>query len=139
MADQKDSTTAPPAPPSYDWGPMTARRVDNLRAPKIPDVPARIVELAQESYDGKPVYAEDGKTPLVDEAGNPILGHVMEYDFGPDNVEMAREFAKHMKNAGLHTQPLSSVSVAPDPENDGREHVVRWKAGERKGRKATSA
>lgn len=133
MADQ------PPTPPAFDWGAVSGRRVENLRAPKIPDVPEAIVALAQASYDGTPVLQEDGKTPVLDEEGNKVLGHVMEYDFGPDNVAMATEFAKHMKNAGLHTEPLSSVSVAPDPENDGRAHVVRWKAGARKGRKGTSA
>jgi hypothetical protein len=118
----------------FDWGKVAGRTTTNLRAPKIPDVPAPIVKLAEESYHGKP-------TGATDDEGKPILGHVMEYDFGKGNEEMASAFAKHMRNAGHHThvngsKHETSVSVAQDPENDGSKHIVRWRTGEKKGRKS---
>jgi hypothetical protein len=103
-----------------DWEDVEGQAVERLRTPKPVAVPASIVRQAQRSYDEnanmeKSFYTEDGEP----------------------NPERAAKFAKHMKNAGLHTDPHTSLSVFIDPDNNGSTHVVTWKAGGRRGRAAS--
>lgn len=103
---------------AVDWGAITGKTVERLRKPKIPDVPAAIVKLAQASYDE---------------------GTVKSYQFAKSvDEKVVEKFASHLRNAGHHTSPLTSVSAVIDPEDDGNKHLVHWKAGGRRG-KASSA
>lgn len=111
---------------SHDWTAVTGRAVRRLKAPKIVPVPEPIVRQAQRSYDG----VQDPENPEGD------LLHVLEHDF--KDKAKAAEFARLMRKAGDHTTPLTSVSAVIDPENDGSETVVRWRAGNRRGAKATA-
>lgn len=119
----------------FDWSKVNGQAVERLRAPKVYDVPAKIVELAQASFDGVPLR-RNGK-PVMDANGEPVLTHNMRHDFGAGYEKMAEEFATHMRHAGDHTTPLTSVSAVIDPDNDGSAHVVSWKAGNRRGRQQT--
>lgn len=105
------------APAEFDWKDVGGRFVERLRDPKVIPVPAPIVRQAQRSLDGEADPKREGK-----------LLHNMSHEF--PNKEMAAAFAKHMKNAGAHTEPRSSVSVVID-EHD--ERIVKWKAGKRRG------
>lgn len=97
----------------YDWSKINGSTADRLRAPKIIPVPAHIVKLAQASYDD---------------------GEVKKYRF-PDGTpeKVVEEFAEHLKNAGLHTEPNTSVQPVIDPENEGDLLRIHWKAGLRRG------
>lgn len=103
---------------AVDWSKITGTTADRLRKPKIPAVPAHIVGLAQASLDSN---------------------EVKKFEF-PASVDKAvvEEFARHLRNSGHHTKPLSSVSAVIDPEETGNDHLVHWKAGGRRG-KASSA
>jgi hypothetical protein len=114
---------------AIDWSKITGKNVERLRASKVTPVPAHIVKLAQASFD---------------------QGTNMEFDFSnlikdaEQAVATAAEFAKHMRNAGNHTTPATSVSVVVGPEDLNEagdrvklaDHVVRWKAGKRRGKAA---
>jgi hypothetical protein len=121
MADKTDKK-------EYDWTGVNGQAANRLRAPRIPDVPAPIVKLAQKSWDGEEIEVDDEK----------VVTHVLRYDFGKGNEEMAAEFAKQMRNAGHHTTPLTSVQAAIDPDGDGSKHIVAWQAGQRRGRRSTN-
>jgi len=96
------------APIEFDFSELQAVTVDRLRAKKVTPVPAPIIKLAQLSYD--------------DEA-------VKELNLGSE--ERAAAFAAHMRNAGDHTKPVSSLTVVIDEDDKA---VVRWRAGKRRGR-----
>lgn len=99
---------------AVDWGKITGTTADRLRKPKVPAVPGPIVKLAQASLD---------------------TSEVKKFRF-PDGTELkvVEEFATHLRNSGHHTNPLSSVSVAIDPEDEGDKLLVHWKAGGRRGK-----
>ena len=134
-----------------EWDSLNAEFVTTLREQKIEPVPEPIVKLAQKSLDG------------AVHPGNPELRlHSMQLTF--DSEAKAAAFAKHMRNAGAHTSPPSSVTVVIDPErtkvekldesgqpvlNDAGKPVkvpgppvnpckVAWRAGQRRGRTAGS-
>ena len=117
--------------PGFDWGTVTGHAVELLKAPKIPDVPAEIIRQAQRSYDGVPLRDKEG-TEIKDSDGAVVVTHNLHHTFPSD--EMAAAFAKHMKNAGLHTVPRASVTVVIDPLSSGDKKTVGWKAGKRRGR-----
>lgn len=117
---------------TYDWSGVTGQAVELLKLPKIPDVPEPIVRQAQRSYDGVPLK-KDGKQ-VKDEDGNDVLTHNLRHTF--ESEGMAAAFAKHMKNAGHHTTPKTSLTVAIDPLERGDKKTVGWKAGKRRGRGA---
>lgn len=114
---------------AIDWTKITGKNVERLRASKVTPVPGHIVKLAQESYTS-------GTNKEVD-----FAALVKDADKA---VATAAEFAKHMRNAGNHTTPPTSVSVVIGPEDfDERgeriklaDTVVRWKAGKRRGKAA---
>lgn len=108
---------------SFDWDNVNGKASDYLRAPKVVPVPAGIVAAAQKSFDGEEVNGE-------------VLHH-RRHRFQSD--KMAEAFAAHMKNAGLHTTPHTSISVAIDPDNTGDKRVVSWYATKRRGRGAAKA
>lgn len=116
-------------PEPYDFGAFEASVVERLVAQKIQPVPSAIVRHAQRSLDGVPHPKDPSKTM-----------HVLSHEF--PTPELAAEFAKHMRHAGNHTNPLSTVSVAIDPDNPDRGGTpvnpckVAWRAGARKGAKA---
>jgi hypothetical protein len=107
----------------FDWSGVNGQAVERLRAPKIPDVPKEIVAMAQRAYDGV-------KDPKSGE-----MFHVLSHRFGSD--EQAAAFAKHVKNAGHHTTPLSTVTAVIDPMNTGDNRLVHWQGGKRRGRGTT--
>jgi hypothetical protein len=111
--------------PAFDWSKITVHASKRLRAPKVPPVPDAIVALAQASWDGVP-DPEDAEGESL---------HVLRHEFSDEAV--AKEFAKHMKNAGAHTTPLTSVTVVPDPEKTGNVKLVAWRAGTRRGKQTT--
>lgn len=90
-----------------EWGKLEAEFVTTLRDVKTEPVPEPIVRLAQRSLDGQP-------TGDVTKDGTPVLMHAMQLTF--DTEAKATAFARHMRNAGLHTKPQSSVTVVVDPE-----------------------
>jgi hypothetical protein len=110
-----------------EWGEVTGRYVERLRARKIAPIPPSIVAAAQASLDGKPDPKHEGK-----------LLHVMTHEFS--TVERAADFFRLVKKAGEHTSPPCSVSavINPDPEgkfgNPTTDKDVSWKAGARRGR-----
>lgn len=87
-----------------EWGGLEATFVTSLRETKVEPVPGPIVKLAQRALEGAP-HPNDPDKKM----------HAMELVF--ETPEKAAAFAKHMKNAGLHTNPLSSVTVVIDPES----------------------
>lgn len=90
---------------NIDWGDLEAEFVTTLHATKVEPVPEAIVKLAQKSLDGAP-------SPLDPS----VTVHAMQREF--PTVEMAAAFAKHMKNAGKHTTPVSSLTVVIDPARE---------------------
>ena len=128
LREELNVTVEAPEAPSveYDWSGLTAQAVRSLRKPKVKPVPARIVQLAQASFDGVP-DAENTDGPLL---------HVLEHTF--ETAARAASFAKVMKQAGVHTTPPTSLRVVIDPENDGSDTLVRWRAGTRKGSGASA-
>jgi hypothetical protein len=134
--------------PDEDWGSLEAHYVTTLREVKTEPVPEAIVSLAQKSYDGF-THPKDPALKL----------HAMELKF--ETPERAARFAVHMRNAGAHTVPPSSVTVVVDPArkrvdkldeqgkpvtNEAGKTVrvpgpavdpckVAWLAGKRRGRK----
>jgi hypothetical protein len=104
----------------FDFSEVQATAVQRLKARKIVPVPASVVKKAQESYDGVP--GPDGQTL-----------HVLEFKL--DTVERAEKFAYYLRNAGDHTQPVTSVTALVNPDSKpGEETLVRWRAGARRGR-----
>lgn len=135
-----------------EWGNLEAAFVTTLREQHIEPVPPQIVRYAQMSYDGAP-------DPADPENPDRKL-HAMQHEF--ETPERAAAFARHMRNAGPHTTPPSSVTVVVDParrkvqaiENgepvmkDGKAvmvpgppvnpRLVAWRAGARRGRATTA-
>lgn len=109
------------SPQAYDWGEVTGRFVQRLRAAKVEPVPDSIVKQAQLSWDGEEIDGE--------------VRHVREHTFRTD--EMAAEFARLIKKAGKHTTPETSVTAVIDPDNDGNLRKVSWRAGARRGKPTT--
>lgn len=87
-----------------EWGGLEAKFVTSLRETKVEPVPGPIVKLAQRALDGEP-HPDDPERIM----------HAMELEF--ETADRAAAFAKHMRNAGLHTTPPSSVTVVVDPES----------------------
>jgi hypothetical protein len=124
----------------YDWGTVSGEAHDVLKVKKIAAVPAAIIALAQKSFDGTELV-KNGKV-VTDENGQAVITHNLRHVF--PNVEVARAFAKHMRNAGDHMTPTRSVTVVVDPDDDGKPRseeaaakgarTVAWKTGERRGR-----
>lgn len=133
-----------------DWDGLEAQFVTTLREQRVEPVPEPIVKLAQRSLDGIP-HPQNPEQKL----------HAMQLTF--DTPAKAIAFERHMKNAGLHTSPPSSITVVRDPERgkvqkmvDGQPVVneqgkpvmepgqpvnptkVAWRAGARRGRGAAS-
>jgi hypothetical protein len=134
-----------------EWGGLEAAFVTTLREQHAEPVPEQIIRYAQMSYDGRP------------HPDNPaLLLHAMQYEF--ETPERAQAFARHMRNAGAHTRPPSSVTVVVDPQRrkteavdadgqpvvkDGKPvmvlgpavnpRLVAWRAGARRGRGNASA
>lgn len=113
---------------AFDWSKVQGHVTERLRTTRVVPVPEHIVKLAQKAYNGVP-HPEDPERVI----------HSLEHEF--PTPEIAAQFAKHMKNAGAHTEPLSSVTVVVDPDRKGDEPVnprlVVWRAGKRRG-KATA-
>jgi hypothetical protein len=86
-----------------DWGDLEAHFVTQLREVKTEPVPPEIVHLAQQSYNGVPHPKDPEKTI-----------HALHTTL-PTEAKAAA-FARHMKNAGAHTTPPSSVTVIVDPD-----------------------
>lgn len=115
---------------TMDWSKITGKTVERLRASKVTPVPAHIVSLAQASY-AQGANKEVDFALLIKDADKALA--------------TAAEFGKHMRNAGNHTTPPTSVSVVIGPEdtdeNGARiklpDTVVRYKAGKRRGKAAT--
>jgi hypothetical protein len=110
----------------YDWDALEASTSATLREPKVVPVPDGIVRQAQQAVTG--VTMADGE-----------VRHTLEYEF--PTAEVAAEFAKHMKNAGKLTTPVSTITVLVDPVGVARKaevnpRLVRWQAGARRGKPA---
>ena len=135
-APANETPNGQPEKSEFDWGDLTGQATERLRAPKVPPVPAQIVKLAQDAYDGRTLMDPQGK-PVTDDEGNPVITHNLRHDFKGDE-KRAEAFAKHMKNAGLHTTPLTSLSVVIDPDDDGNKSVVAWRATKRRGRQTAN-
>lgn len=86
-----------------DWGAYEAGFVEKLRAEKTEPVPEPIIRLAQQSRNGQ------------QHPDNPeLVKHAMHVEL--DTEAKAQAFAKHMRNAGAHTTPPSSITVIVDPD-----------------------
>lgn len=102
----------------------SARPAERLREQRVQPVPAAIVRLAQKARDGVPHATREGEKVHVLEYGMPL--------------KRAKEFQRHMKNAGLHVTPVATISChiePPDAEGDETPVTVRWRASNRKGAK----
>jgi len=111
---------------SFDFGDIEGQHVERLRAPKVQPVPYSVVKLAQRSLDGMQ-HPDDPDKVL----------HVMNHQFQPGEEGKRDAFVKHMRNAGMHTTPVSSVTVVTDPDHTGNDLLVAWRAGARRGRAAS--
>jgi hypothetical protein len=131
-----------------EWDDLQAEFVTTLREQRVEPVPEPIVKLAQRSLTGVRTGPDED---------NPVM-HAMQLTF--DSEAKAAAFAKHMRNAGMHTSPVSSITVVVDPERgkvpsvtadgeavlngDGKPVMVpgpavnpckvAWRAGQRRGR-----
>jgi hypothetical protein len=134
-----------------EWEGLNAQFVTTLREQRVEPVPEPIVKLAQRSLDGVPHPDQEG-----------VMLHAMQRTFTEEEggAPRAAAFARHMKNAGLHTKPPSSITVVVDPDRkkipkldeNGQEVLnengkvvmvpgppvdpckVAWRAGARRGR-----
>ncbi len=97
----------------FNWTEVTGEVVGKLREPKVRPVPEPIIRQAQRSFDE---------------------GTALAYTFATD--ELAEAFMVHMKFAGLHTVPRTTIRVVRDPAGTGDTRRVSWKAGERRGRRS---
>jgi hypothetical protein len=90
-----------------EWGGLEATFTTSLRETKVEPVPGPIVKLAQRSLEGAPhpEYPNDPDKKI----------HAMQLEF--ESAEKAEAFAKHMRNAGPHTKPPSSITVVVDPQS----------------------
>lgn len=101
-----------------DWGTVEAGFVEKLREEKTEPVPEPIIKLAQRSRNGQ-VHPDNPE----------LVKHAMHVTL--ESEAKAQAFAKHMRNAGAHTTPPSSITVVVDPDrkkiqattDDG---VLRW-------------
>lgn len=107
----------------FDFGEIEGQAVERLRAAKVEPVPDSIVKLAQLSLDGVP-HPQDAEKRL----------HVRTHQFKPGEEAKRDAFVKHMRNAGMHTNPVSSVTVVTDPDRNDNHLKVSWRAGKRRGR-----
>lgn len=110
----------------FDFGDVEGQHVEKLRAPRVQPVPDSIVQLAQRSLNGM-IHPDDPKKIM----------HAMTHQFQPGEEAKRDAFVKHMRNAGMHTTPPSSVTVVTDPDRNGNDLRVAWRTGARRGR-ATS-
>lgn len=103
-----------------EWDALEAEFVTTLREQRVEPVPDPIVKMAQRSLDG--VTKGEGE--------DAVTLHSMQLTF--DSEAKAAAFAKHMRNAGLHTNPVSSVTVVVDPERGRvqKTEEIRNEAGE---------
>jgi hypothetical protein len=124
-----------PTQAGFDWGTITAHAVEKLRQPKTPPAPpSQFIALAQRSYEG----VTDPRN-----SDGPRL-HVLTFDFG--TPERAQKAMKHLRDAGAHTTPPTSVRIVADPEREWTTHpetgekvwgpevsptTLAWKAGSR--------
>lgn len=105
------------------WDQVTPVFAATLRPPRKPERPSDMaVKLAQQSYEGK----------LNERTGE--VEHVMRHRF--PTVEMAEAAADELKRAQHYTDPVCTVSVKIDPDGDGDNRLVAWRAGNRPGRKS---
>jgi hypothetical protein len=86
-----------------EWGGLDPAFTVTLKETKVEPVPDAIVKLAQRSLDGEPHPKDDS-----------LIMHAMNITF--ESPERAEAFAAHMRNAGPHTTPMSSITVVVDPE-----------------------
>lgn len=103
----------------------SVRPAERLREQKVQPVPAAIIKLAQRARDGVPHPTREGEKV-----------YTLEYDMP---LKRAKEFQRHMKNAGLHVTPAATISchiTPPDAEGDETPVTVRWRASNRKGPRA---
>lgn len=91
-----------------EWGDLQAVFVATLRESKTEPVPEQIIRMAQMSLTG---FRQENGTVL----------HAMQHEF--ETVERAEKFMRHMRNAGAHTTPVSSITVVQDPD---RRKVVKY-------------
>lgn len=117
-----------PTEAGFDWSSVTGTAVAAMRQPKTEPVPGPIIRLAQVSYEGVPDPADPDGPRL----------HWHRHEF--ETPERAALFAAHMKNAGAHTSPATTVTVKidpdyvkGDPEEARNPRMVAWKAGTKKG------
>jgi hypothetical protein len=103
-----------------DWAAVTPVFGARLREPKKPERPSDgAIAMAQKSYDG---FIPEGETETL---------HVMRHRF--PSIEAADLAADELKRAGSYTTPVTTVTVTVD-DNDKRS--IRWRAGEKRGRKS---
>lgn len=114
-----------PAPAkSISWDSVVPTFGNAFKPPVKPDKPSDgAVRMAQKSYDGFKSGPEDDAEVL----------HVITHRF--PTVEAADVAEDELKRAGAYTTPESTVSVLRDPEGEGDNRIVRWRAGNKRGRK----
>ena len=125
-----ETTTAPaatePVKPGISWDSVVPHFGDTFKPPVKPDKPSDgAIRMAQKSYDGFTEKNEDGTD------GETM--HVMTHRFP---TEAAADVAEdELKRAGAYTTPEATVSVIRDPDGTGDNRIVRWRAGNKRGRK----
>lgn len=104
------------------WEALTPVFGARLRAPKKPPRPSDgAIAAAQQSYTGR-------MNPETNE-----MEHVMTHRFG--SVEEAAKAVDELKRAGAFTKPETTVTAITDPDETGDKRIVRWRTGEKRGRR----
>ncbi len=120
-----ETTTAPAATEpakGIAWDNVIPSFGSTLKPPVKPAKPSDgAIRMAQRSYDGF-------THPETEE----VL-HVMTHRF--PTVEAADVAEDELKRSGAYTTPESTVSVVRDPDGEGDNRIVRWRAGNKRGRK----
>jgi hypothetical protein len=119
-----ETTAAPAAEPAKGiaWDDVVPHFGNVLKPPTKPARPSDgAIRMAQKSYDGF-------THPETEE----VL-HVITHRF--PTVEAADVAEDELKRAGSYTEPNSTVTVVRDPDGTGDNRIVRWRAGNKRGRK----
>lgn len=117
-------TQEAPATVEVSWDAIVPHFGSQMKPPALPARPSDgAIRMAQKSYDG----FKSG------EGENAEILHVMTHRF--PTVEAADAAEDELRRAGAYTNPVTTVSVVRDPEGEGDKRIVRWRAGNKRGRK----
>lgn len=128
-----EPTTAPASPPpakTVAWDSVIPNFGSVFKPPVKPERPSDgAIRMAQKSFDGFTAPVAEGEDP-----GETL--HVITHRFQTNEAADVAE--DELKRAGSYTDPETTVSVARDPDGVGDSRIVRWRAGNKRGRKTAA-